>query len=51
MIQLDNTKGMEIYSFSDAEVNAAHDILPYYGQSTIPSRTYAGIGYTTERNA
>ncbi|MCZ6512174.1 MAG: TAXI family TRAP transporter solute-binding subunit [Alphaproteobacteria bacterium] len=45
MIQLDNTKGMELYSFSDAEVNAAHDILPYYGQSTIPAGTYAGIDY------
>ena len=45
MIQLDNTKGMEIYSFSDAEVAAAREILPYYGQSKIPSGTYAGIDY------
>jgi TRAP transporter TAXI family solute receptor len=45
MIQLDNTKGMEIYSFSDAEVMAAHKILPYYGQSKIPAGTYAGINY------
>ena len=45
MIQLDNTKGMELYSFSDAEVKAAHDILPYYGQSLIPAGTYAGIDY------
>ncbi len=45
MIQLDNTKGMEIYSFSDAEVAAAHEILPYYGQSTIPAGTYAGVNY------
>ena len=45
MIQLDNTKGMELYSFSDAEVKAAHDILPYYGQSSIPAGTYAGIDY------
>ncbi len=45
MIQLDNTKGMEIYSFSDAEVTAAHDLLPYYDQSLIPAGTYAGIDY------
>ena len=45
MIQLDNTKGMEIYSFSNAEVAAAHKILPYYGQSKIPAGTYAGIDY------
>jgi hypothetical protein len=45
MIQLDNTKGMEIYSFSDAEVAAAHKILPYYNKSKIPSGTYAGVNY------
>ncbi len=45
MIQLDNTKGMDLYSFSDAEVAAAHKILPYYGQSKIPAGTYAGINY------
>jgi TRAP transporter TAXI family solute receptor len=45
MIQLDNTKGMEIYSFSDAEVAGAHDLLPYYNQSKIPAGTYAGIDY------
>ncbi len=45
MIQLDNTKGMELYSFSDAEVMTVSEILPYYGQSKIPSGTYAGIDY------
>ena len=45
MIQLDNTKGMEVYTFSDAEVAAAHKILPYYGQSKIPAGTYAGVNY------
>ncbi len=39
MIQLDNTKGMELYSFSDAEVAAAREILPYYGISNIPAGT------------
>ena len=40
MIQLDNTKGMELYSFSEDEINAAHEILPYYNKSTIPAGTY-----------
>lgn len=45
MIQLDNTKGMEIYTWSDAEIAKAREILPYYAQSKIPAGTYAGIGY------
>lgn len=48
MIQLDNTKGMELYSFSDAEVTAAHEILPYYNRSKIPAGTYAGIDYDVD---
>ncbi len=45
MIQLDNTKGMEIYSFSDSEIAGIGKILPYYGKSTIPAGTYAGVSY------
>ena len=45
MIQLDNTKGMEIYSFSDKEVANVGKILPYYGKSMIPAGTYAGVNY------
>ena len=45
MIQLDNTKGMELYSFTDAEVKKANEIVPYYIPSTIPAGTYPGVTY------
>ena len=38
MIQLDNTKGMELYSFTADEVKMANDTVPYYIPSIIPSR-------------
>jgi len=48
MIQLDNTKGMEIYSFSSKEVAMVGKILPYYGKSKIPAGTYAGVNYDVD---
>jgi TRAP transporter TAXI family solute receptor len=45
MIQLDNTKGMELYSFTDKEISMVGEILPYYGKSMIPAGTYAGVTY------
>ena len=45
MIQLDNTKGMELYSFSDDEVMASNKAVPFYVPSTIKAGTYAGIDY------
>ena len=45
MIQLDSTKGMELYSFSDAEVKKANEIVSYYIPSTIPAGTYPGVNY------
>jgi hypothetical protein len=45
MIQLDNTKGMELYSFSDDEVMESNKAVPFYVPSTIKAGTYAGIGY------
>lgn len=45
MIQLDNTKGMELYSFSDEEVKKANATVPYYIPSTIPAGTYPGVSY------
>ena len=45
MIQLDNTKGMELYSFSEEEVVASNKAVPYYVPSTIPAGTYAGVNY------
>lgn len=45
MIQLDNTKGMELYSFTDDEVKQANVTVPYYIASTIPAGTYPGVDY------
>jgi TRAP transporter TAXI family solute receptor len=45
MIQLDNTKGMELYSFTDEELKRSYKAVPYYIPSTIPAGTYAGINY------
>ena len=45
MIQLDNTKGMELYSFTDEEVKQANATVPYYIPSTIPAGTYPGVDY------
>jgi TRAP transporter TAXI family solute receptor len=45
MIQLDNTKGMDLYSFSAVEVIASNKAVPYYVPSTIAMGTYEGIKY------
>ena len=45
MIQLDNTKGMELYSFTADEVKMANDTVPYYIPSVIPAGTYPGVTY------
>jgi TRAP transporter TAXI family solute receptor len=45
MIQLDNTKGMDLYSFSDEEVVTSNTAVPFYVPSTIPGGTYAGVTY------
>ena len=45
MIQLDNTKGMDLYSFTKDEVMASNKAVPYYVPSTISMGTYEGIKY------
>ena len=45
MIQLDNTKGMDLYSFTDAEVKTSNKAVPYYVPSKIKSGTYPGVKY------
>ncbi|MBI1495090.1 TAXI family TRAP transporter solute-binding subunit [Halocynthiibacter styelae] len=45
MIQLDNTKGMELHNWSDAEIAQANETVPYYIPSTIPAGTYPGVDY------
>ncbi|MCK4867343.1 MAG: TAXI family TRAP transporter solute-binding subunit [Alphaproteobacteria bacterium] len=48
MIQLDSTKGMELYSFSDAEIKASNEAVPYYVPSTIKAGVYAGVPYDVQ---
>jgi TRAP transporter TAXI family solute receptor len=45
IIQLDNTKGLELYSFTDEEVKMGNATVPYYIASTIPAGTYPGVTY------
>ena len=48
MIQLDNTKGMELYSFSDEELKKGNEAVPYYIKSKIPAGTYPGVTYDVD---
>lgn len=45
MIQLDNTKGMELYNWSDEEIETGNEAVPYYIRSIIPAGTYPGVTY------
>ena len=45
MIQLDNTKGMDLYSFTDEEVKTSNKAVPYYTPSKITAGTYPGVTY------
>ena len=45
MIQLDSTKGMELYSFTPEEIAQATKTVPYYIPSVISAGTYPGVGY------
>lgn len=47
MIQLANTKGMDLYSFTDEEVQRAIKAVPYYVPSVIPAGTYPGVDHDT----
>jgi uncharacterized protein len=40
VVQLDATKGMELYSFSDDEIKTMNKALPYYVPSVIKAGTY-----------
>ncbi|WP_261844383.1 TAXI family TRAP transporter solute-binding subunit [Aliamphritea ceti] len=45
IVQLASTKGMELYSFSDEELEILQKALPYYYAETIPAGTYEGVDY------
>lgn len=48
MIQLDNTKGMDLYSFTDEEIVTSNKAVPYYVPSMIPAGTYEGVQHDTQ---
>lgn len=48
MIQLDNTKGMELYSWTPEELKTGNDAVPYYIKSKIPAGTYPGVNYDVD---
>jgi len=48
MIQLDNTKGMEIYDWTEEELKTGNEAVPYYIRSLIPAGTYPGVDYDVD---
>lgn len=45
MVQLATTKGMELHSFTDADLEKINDLIPAYIPSQIPSGVYEGVDY------
>lgn len=48
IIQLDNTKGLELYTWTEEELKTGNDAVPYYIRSKIPTGTYPGVGYDVD---
>ena len=48
IIQLDNTKGLELHNWSEAELEAGNKAVPYYIKSKIPAGTYPGVTYDVD---
>ena len=46
--QLASTKGIELYSLSDAERAAFIKAVPYYYEASIPAKAYDGVAYETK---
>ena len=51
MVQLSSTKGMELHSFSDADMKKINDIIPAYIPSKIPANVYEGVDYEVKTPA
>ena len=45
MVQLATTKGMELHSFADEDLQKINEIIPAYIPSPIPADVYEGIDY------
>ena len=51
MVQLSNTKGMELHSFTDEDLAKINEIIPAYIPSSIPSGVYEGVDYDVKTSA
>ena len=51
MVQLASTKGMELHSFSDADLKKINGIIPAYIPSKIPADVYEGVDYDVKTPA
>ena len=51
MVQLSNTKGMELHSFTDDDLAKINGIIPAYIPSMIPSGVYEGVDYDVKTPA
>jgi TRAP transporter TAXI family solute receptor len=45
MVQLSNTRGMELHSFSTEDMERINGLIPAYIPSTIPAGVYEGVDY------
>lgn len=48
MVQLSATRGMELYSFTEQELQTIQTALPYYYATVIPAGTYEGVEYDVQ---
>ncbi|MEX0281885.1 MAG: TAXI family TRAP transporter solute-binding subunit [Arenibacterium sp.] len=51
MVQLATTKGMELHSFSEADLAKINDVIPAYIPSKIPAGVYEGVDYEVKTPA
>jgi len=51
MVQLSSTKGMELHSFSEEDMQKINEIIPAYIPSSIPAGVYEGIDYEVKTPA
>jgi hypothetical protein len=51
MVQLASTKGMELHSFTDADMAKINELIPAYIPSKIPAGVYEGIDYEVKTPA
>ncbi len=51
MVQLASTKGMELHSFTEADLQKINEVIPAYIPSSIPAGVYEGVDYEVKTPA